>query len=64
MNLWEVFCHVDDFDSDFLNDLVLPFFDQSEIPLLCILSDRRIDFCSTLQHHAWVLYLAIENKPY
>jgi hypothetical protein len=44
-----------------LNDRVLPFFEQQEIPLLRVLTDRGTEFCGSLQHHAYQLYLAIED---
>lgn len=47
--------------ADLLNDRVLPFFEQQEIPLLRILTDRGTEFCGSLQHHEYQLYLAIEN---
>jgi transposase InsO family protein len=47
--------------ADLLNDRVLPFFEQQEVPLLRILTDRGTEFCGSLQHHEYQLYLAIEN---
>lgn len=47
--------------ADLLNDRVLPFFEQQEIPLLRILTDRGTEYCGSLQHHEYQLYLAIEN---
>lgn len=47
--------------ADLLNDRVLPFFEQHEIPLLRILTDRGTEFCGSVQHHEYQLYLAIEN---
>jgi transposase InsO family protein len=47
--------------ADVLNDQVLPFFEQQEIPLLRVLTDRGTEYCGSLQHHEYELYLAIEN---
>lgn len=47
--------------ADLLNDRVLPFFEQQDMPLLRILTDRGREFCGTLQHHEYQLYLAIEG---
>jgi len=47
--------------ADLLNDRVLPFFEQQDVPLLRILTDRGTEYCGSLQHHEFQLYLAIEN---
>lgn len=47
--------------ADLLNDRVLPFFEQQEVPLLRILTDRGTEYCGSIQHHEYQLYLAIEN---
>lgn len=47
--------------ADLLNDRVLPFFEQQEVPLLRILTDRGTEYCGSLQNHEYELYLAIEN---
>lgn len=47
--------------ADLLNDRVLPFFEQQEVRLLRILTDRGTEFCGSLQHHEYQLYLAIED---
>ncbi|QYO63743.1 IS481 family transposase [Leptolyngbya sp. 7M] len=47
--------------ADLLNDRVLPFFEQQAVPLLRILTDRGTEYCGSLQHHEYQLYLAIEN---
>jgi transposase InsO family protein len=47
--------------ADMLNDRVLPFYDQQEVPLLRILTDRGTEFCGQREHHEYQLYLAIEN---
>ena len=47
--------------ADLLNDQVLPFFEQQEVQLLRILTDRGTEYCGSLQHHEYQLYMAIEN---
>ena len=44
-----------------LNDRVLPFFEEEDIRLLRILTDRGTEFCGSLEHHEYELYLAIED---
>ena len=47
--------------ADLLNDRVIPFFEEHEIPLLRILTDRGTEFCGNREHHEYQLYLAVEN---
>ncbi|MCB9106037.1 MAG: transposase [Anaerolineales bacterium] len=47
--------------ADLLNDRVVPFFEQQQLPLLRILTDRGTEYCGSIQHHEFQLYLAIEN---
>ena len=47
--------------ADMLNDRVVPFFDEHEIPLLRILTDRGTEYCGNREHHEYQLYLAVEN---
>lgn len=47
--------------ADLLNDQVLPFFDQEEIRLLRVLTDRGTEYCGALEHHEYELYLALED---
>lgn len=47
--------------ADILNDRVLPFFDESEVPLLRVLTDRGTEYCGNRETHEYQLYLAIEN---
>ena len=47
--------------ADVLNDRVLPFFEQHEIPLSRVLTDRGTEFCCKPEHHPYELYLAVEN---
>lgn len=47
--------------ADILNDQVLPWFASENVPLLRILTDRGTEYCGKVEHHAFQLYLAIEN---
>jgi transposase InsO family protein len=47
--------------ADLLNSCVMPFFEEHEIPLLRVLSDRGTEYCGNREHHEYQLYLAIEN---
>jgi len=47
--------------ADLLNDRVIPFFDEHEIPLSRILTDRGTEYCGNHERHEYELYLAVEN---
>lgn len=47
--------------ADHLNDKVIPFFESHNIPLLRILTDRGTEYCGKPEHHAYQLYLGIED---
>jgi transposase InsO family protein len=47
--------------AELLNDRVIPFFDEHEIPLCRVLTDRGTEFCGNPEHHEYELYLAIED---
>lgn len=47
--------------ADILNDKVLPFFEEQNIPLLRVLTDRGTEFKGSLQEHPYELYLHIEG---
>jgi transposase InsO family protein len=47
--------------ADILNDRVLPFFDEHEIPLCRVLTDRGTEYCGRPERHEYELYLAVEN---
>ena len=47
--------------ADMLNDRVVPFYDEHEIPLLRILTDRGTEYCGNREHHEYQLYMAVEN---
>jgi hypothetical protein len=47
--------------ADILNDRVLPFFEEQQIPLLRILTDRGTEYKGRPEHHEYELYLQIEG---
>jgi len=47
--------------ADMLNDRVIPFFEEHDIPLLRILTDRGTEYCGNREHHEYQLYLAVED---
>lgn len=47
--------------ADLLNDKVLPFYEDRNIPLLRILTDRGTEFKGKREHHEYELYLSIED---
>jgi transposase InsO family protein len=47
--------------ADVLNDQVLPWFEQQQVPVLRVLTDRGTEYCGNREHHEYQLYLAIEN---
>ena len=47
--------------ADILNDRVLPFFEDQQVPLLRILTDRGTEFKGRPEHHEYELYLQIEG---
>lgn len=47
--------------ADMLNDRVVPFFDEQDIPLLRILTDRGTEYCGKVENHSYQLYLAMED---
>ncbi len=47
--------------ADILNDKVLPFYEEQGISMLRILTDRGTEYCGKPEHHAYQLYLGIEN---
>ena len=40
---------------------MLPFYDEHDVPLLRILTDRGTEYCGTHDRHEYELYLAVEN---
>jgi transposase InsO family protein len=47
--------------ADLLNDRVLPLFQEHELPLLRILTDRGTEYCGRPEQHDNQLYLAIND---
>jgi transposase InsO family protein len=47
--------------ADLLNDRVVPFFEEHQVPLLRILTDRGSEYCGNREYHEYQLYLAVEN---
>ena len=47
--------------ADMLNDVVLPFFEEQQIPLLRVLTDRGTEYCGKPEWHEYELYLQIEG---
>lgn len=47
--------------ADMLNDVVVPFFDEHDIRLIRILTDRGTEYCGKPEHHEYELYLSLEN---
>jgi transposase InsO family protein len=47
--------------ADMVNDKVVPFFEEQQIPLLRILTDRGTEYCGKAENHEYELYLRIEN---
>jgi len=47
--------------ADLLNDRVVPFFEEHDVPLLRVLTDRGSEYCGNMERHEYELYLALEN---
>ena len=47
--------------ADLLNDKVLPFYTEQELPVLRILTDRGTEYCGRVDHHDYQLYLALND---
>jgi transposase InsO family protein len=47
--------------ADLLNDQVVPFFEDHELPLSRVLTDRGTEYCGSPERHEYELYLAVEN---
>ncbi len=47
--------------ADRLNDKVLPFFEQHELPMLRILTDRGTEYFGKAEWHDYQLYLALND---
>ena len=47
--------------ADLLNDRVIPFYEEHDIPLQRVLTDRGTEYCGTHDRHEYELYLAVED---
>lgn len=47
--------------ADLLNDKVVPFFEEHQLPVLRILTDRGTEFCGKLEQHDYQLFLAVNE---
>lgn len=47
--------------ADLLNDRVLPLFDEQEVPLLRVLTDRGTEYCGKIDQHDYQLFLAVND---
>lgn len=47
--------------ADLLNDRVIPFYEEHDLRLLRILTDRGTEYCGAREHHEYELYLSIED---
>jgi transposase InsO family protein len=47
--------------AELLNDRVVPFFDEHEIRLCRVLTDRGTEYCGNPERHEYELYLAVED---
>jgi len=47
--------------ADMLNDKVVPFFEEHDVPLLRVLTDRGTEYCGKREDHEYQLYLTLEN---
>lgn len=47
--------------ADMLNDRVIPWYEENDVRLLRILTDRGTEYCGNRERHEFQLYLAIED---
>jgi transposase InsO family protein len=47
--------------ADTLNDRVLPFYEEHDVRLLRVLTDRGTEYCGNRESHEYQLYLAVED---
>ena len=47
--------------ADLLNDRVLPFYQEQQVSLLRILTDRGTEYCGKVEQHDYQLYLALND---
>lgn len=47
--------------ADLLNDRVLPFYQEHQVSLLRVLTDRGTEYCGKVEQHDYQLYLAVND---
>ena len=47
--------------ADILNDRVVPFYEEHQLKVLRILTDRGTEYCGKREHHEYQLYLGLED---
>ena len=47
--------------ADLLNDRVLPFYQEQQVPLLRVLTDLGSEYCGKVEQHDYQLYLAVND---
>jgi transposase InsO family protein len=47
--------------ADMLNDRVIPWYEEQDVKLQRVLTDRGTEYCGNREHHEYQLYLAIED---
>lgn len=47
--------------ADLLNDRVLPFYEEHEVKLMRMLTDRGTEYCGKVEQHEYQLYLAVND---
>lgn len=47
--------------ADLLNDKVLPFYEEHELPVLRIMTDRGTEFCGRVESHDYQLFLGLND---
>lgn len=47
--------------ADLLNDRVLPFYEEHEVKLMRVLTDRGTEYCGKVEQHEYQLYLAVND---
>ena len=47
--------------ADLLNDRVLPYYTEHDLPVLWILTDRGTEYCGRVERHDYQLYLAVND---
>ena len=47
--------------ADTLNDRVLPFFEEQNVPVLRVMTDRGTEFCGSQDKHPYELYLQLND---